>query len=99
MFDGLPGINYRVADAKKIIMISTGFRYYSDWDGKGKFPGQEAERLRDVITDAHRLGKPVRFWGAPDTRDCWRTLISLGANIISTAHLKTCRKFLNPNSR
>jgi alkaline phosphatase len=99
MFDGLPGINYRVADAKKVIMISTGFRYYSDWDGKGKFPGQEAERLRGVITDAHRMGKPVRFWDAPDTRDCWKTLISLGANVISTTHVKTCRKFLNPKGR
>lgn len=99
MFDGLPDKSYSPADAKKVVMISTDFQYYSNWDGEGKFPGEDAERLRDVIVDAHRLGKPVRFWGAPDTRDCWKVLISLGANVINTDHVRACRKFLAPGKK
>jgi alkaline phosphatase len=99
MFDGLPGKSYRPADAAKVVMISADFQYYSHWDGETKFPGQDAERLRGVITNAHRLGKPVRFWGAPDTRDCWRVLINLGANVINTDHVKACRKFLAPDRK
>ncbi|HEX5553916.1 MAG TPA: hypothetical protein VFX43_11775 [Chitinophagaceae bacterium] len=98
MFDGLPGKRYRPADRRKIVMISTDFHLYSDWDGKGKLPRKDAEKITRVITGAHHLGpgkgKPVRFWGAPDTRNCWETLLNLGADVLNTDQVKACRNFL-----
>lgn len=96
-FDGLPGIHYRPADLRKIVMISTDFSLYSHWNGTGRIPAADAARLSTVIRVAHALkpgGLPVRFWGAPDTPDCWKTLMELGANVINTDKVDACREFL-----
>ncbi len=94
MFDGLPGKEYAPADLKKVVMISTNFADYSSWNGTGVLPKAEADNLKQVIEEARREKKPVRFWGAPDTPDCWKTLISLGVNVINTDHVKACKDFL-----
>lgn len=94
-FDGLPGKHYRPADLKKIVMISTDFHLYSHWNGEGNIPKEDAKKLQQVIREAHRENKPVRFWGAPDTPDCWKTLVALGADVINTDQVKACNEFLN----
>lgn len=94
MFDGLPGIKYPPTDLKKIVEISTNFELYSHWNGKGKIPGKDAQKLKQVINAAHQEGKKIRFWGAPDTQDCWQTLINLGVDVINTDHVNACRVFL-----
>lgn len=94
MFDGLPEKKYHPADLKKIVMISTDFHLYSSWNGEGTLPPAEADRLKQVIDQAHREHKPVRFWGAPDTGNCWKTLLSLGADVINTDQVTACRVFL-----
>lgn len=102
LFDGLPGVRYAAADLKKIVMISTDFSIYSNWDGQGKLPEADARKIRTVIDAAHRLtpgkGKPVRFWGAPDTRACWGTLRGLGADVINTDEVKACKEFIQSGS-
>lgn len=94
MFDGLPGVHYRQADLDKIVMISTDFHRYSSWNGKGTIPKADAARLREVIDQAHAENKPVRFWGAPDSPDCWRALAGLGADVINTDQLEACKEVL-----
>lgn len=94
MFDGLPEKTYQADDLKKIVMISTDFHLYSSWNGKGSLSTADAQKLQQVISTARKENKPVRFWGAPDTPDCWKTLIDLGANVINTDKVKACRIFL-----
>lgn len=94
MFDGLPGKKYQPADLKKVVMISTDFHLYSPWNGKGKLPIEDADKIKKIVVSAHNEHKPVRFWGAPDTEDCWRTLLGLGADVINTDHVKACKLFL-----
>ena len=93
-FDGLPGVKYHPADLKKVVEISTDFNLYSHWNGKGEIQIKDAKILKKVIIAAHQEGKKIRFWGAPDTPDCWKTLIRLGADIINTDKVKACREFL-----
>jgi hypothetical protein len=95
MFDGLPDKQYAPEDINKIVMISDNFIRYSAWAGVGRLPAKDSIRISNVIKKAHAKGKPVRFWGAPDTELCWATLIQLRADVINTDKVKECRAFLN----
>ena len=95
MFDGLPGQQYAPADLDKIVMISDNFRKYSRWNGSGVLPAEDSISIRTVIKEAHAKGKPVRLWGAPDTEDCWATLVRLNADVINTDKVKECSAFLD----
>lgn len=83
-FDGVPNVNYAKEDLKRITMISDNFANYSKWKGVGEMPVSDRNKLQEVITQAHKLNKPMRFWGAPDTEACWKLLAELGADIINT---------------
>ena len=97
-FDGLPNISYAKADLRRVTMISDNFATYSKWNGKGEIPAADKVKLKSIIESAHRMKKPVRFWGAPDTQDCWLELYKLGADIINTDKIKACNIFFNSKS-
>ncbi len=92
-FDGLPNTNYAVKDLKKVTMISDNFKTYSNWTGSGSIPEEDKIKLQAVIAAAHQLKKPIRFWGAPDTKDCWQELHNLGADIINTDKITECKTY------
>jgi hypothetical protein len=97
-FDGLPGIAYAKEDLKRVTMISDNFKTYSKWNGKGSIPEAEQTKLKIVIDAAHRLKKPIRFWNAPDTEDCWRELVKLGADIINTDQIIESKTYFEKHS-
>jgi alkaline phosphatase len=92
-FDGLPHKHYALPDLEKVIMISDNFATYSKWDGKGLLPSADKDTLKALILAARRIGKPFRFWGAPDTPECWEQLHALGAAVINTDQVAACRKY------
>ncbi len=92
-FDGLPNISYAKKDLKRITMISDNFTSYSKWKGIGEIPEADKDKLRKVIEQAHKLHKPIRFWGAPDTEACWKQLAALGADIINTDKITESKKY------
>ncbi|WP_316765529.1 phosphatidylinositol-specific phospholipase C/glycerophosphodiester phosphodiesterase family protein [Pedobacter frigiditerrae] len=92
-FDGLPNISYAKADLKRVTMISDNFASYSKWKGIGEIPAEDKAKLKKIIEQAHKLNKAMRFWGAPDTQDCWRQLIDLGADIINTDKIVECKTY------
>ncbi len=92
-FDGLPNISYAKQDLKRISMISDNFANYSKWKGVGEILEADADKLRKVIASAHKLHKPIRFWGAPDTETCWKLLASLGADIINTDKIEESKTY------
>ena len=83
-FDGLPNISYAKKDLERVTMISDNFSTYSKWKGSGEIPEEDKVKLKNLIAQAHKLNKPIRFWGAPDTEACWKQLVELGADIINT---------------
>lgn len=92
-FDGLPDVNYASKDLKKVTMISDDFATYSNWDGLGKISDTDKRRLKVLTDNAHKIGKPFRFWGAPDTKACWKMLHEIGADIINTDKVSEATKF------
>jgi hypothetical protein len=92
-FDGLPNISYAKKDLKRVTMISDNFVTYSRWGGNGEIPAEDRAKLKMVIENAHKLNKPIRFWGAPDTKECWQQLHDLGADIINTDKISECKTY------
>jgi len=96
-FDGLPGIDYAVEDLNKITMISDNFAAYSKWKGIGEIAAVDKAKLTALINHAHKIGKPFRFWGAPDNKACWELLHKLGVDIINTDEVTEATNYFKTN--
>lgn len=96
-FDGLPGINYAPEDLKKVTMISDNFADYSKWKGVGEISEIDKTKLTELIKNAHKIGKPFRFWGSPDNAACWKLLHELGAAIINTDKVTQATNYFKTN--
>ncbi len=93
-FDGLPSLTYAKKDLKRITMISDNFSKYSKWKGVGLIPEVDKRKLLSAVQNANQLNRPFRFWGAPDTKDCWLQLNELGKVIINTDKIKESKLVL-----
>lgn len=93
-FDGLPNISYAKKDLKRVTMISDNFASYSKWKGSGDISDEDKQKLEKIVIQAKQLKKPVRFWGAPDTKDSWVTQLSIGSTIINTDKVEQVKYFL-----
>ncbi|MDN3588177.1 alkaline phosphatase [Pedobacter aquatilis] len=83
-FDGRPETNYTESQLKRVAMISQDIKKYSVWNGKGVPTPTDYAKLKKVIDDAHKAGKPFRFWATPDSQNTWIVLERLGADWINT---------------
>ena len=78
---------------ERIGMFSMNFSLLSKWKGKGQFQAGERENVQAVIDAVHAMGKPVRFWGAPDNPTAWGTLNAMGADFINTDKPEECAAY------
>lgn len=99
-FDGRPGIDYTPEQLQRVVMISTGMPALTNWNGKGVLVKDQYDRVAAVVTNAHAMNKPVRFWGAPDFVSAWMKLINLvQADIINTDHVEELAQFFKNRER
>jgi alkaline phosphatase len=98
-FDGRPGINYTAEQLKRIAFFSSAMQTFSKWKGKERMPEADQTRIVNFVDSVHRLKKPVRFWGNPDTETCWQLFIKLGVDYLNTDSPAAMAKFLNTYSR
>lgn len=61
----------------------------------GPFPADEEKKLNDLVGEAHRQGRMIRFWGAPDGAETWRIHYNAGIDLINTDRLADLATFLN----
>lgn len=94
-FDGRPGVQYNQKTLAKIALISADFHNYSNWKGNGTFPQAEKNKLLQIISAAHQLNKPVRFWSCPDLPAAWKEFIKLGFDFINTDHIEELAAFIS----
>lgn len=80
--------------ADLIPLISDNWRNHFEWRGKGKFPAVEKARLDDIVQQAHRKGRKVRFWAAPDMASAWKVLDEADVDMINTDDLSGLSRFL-----
>ncbi len=93
-FDGNLDKEYTPAQLERVAMFSEYFRNYSEWNGKGTLVYKEEQKVKDAIAKAHKLGKPIRFWGGPDTVTSWYTWVNFGIDYINTDNPAKCAEFL-----
>jgi len=86
-FDGILDKEYSAGALTKIAMLSDDGRKYTKWDGTAKIPPVDLQKLQAVVTKAHNLHKPVRFWAAPDTMGAWGQFMQLKVDYINTDHI------------
>lgn len=68
----------------KVALISLDYKGYSVWNGKGRMTSEDLKRVKEVIITAHKLNKPFRFWGAPDSKSAWKAFVDLNVDFINT---------------
>ena len=92
-FDGAWDADYTPEQLERIALISTNFRDFSQWNGKGTIIPAEKERLEQVIDRAHEQGKPVRFWNAPEGTTVYYIFYDMGIDYINTDNPEVCAAF------
>lgn len=86
-FDGDITRSYGEAALRRIPMMSADLLRLSPWRVtplEGDADTASNARLKGLIDDAHRSGKKVRFWNAPDDPIAWAWLLRLGVDYINT---------------
>ncbi len=89
----LPDLN-RPAPAHLVPWISTSWRSVFTWNGRGEFPAEQQAELRRLVTQAHAQGRLLRFWGAPDQLNFWRTLHEENVDLLNTDNLEELAAYL-----
>ena len=94
------GIDGRLSDLDSRIpshvmpLISDNWEEHFEWRGDGTMPKEERTRLREIVLKAHRSGRMVRFWAAPDNAAVWEELYRAGVDLINTDRLERLDSFL-----
>ncbi len=83
-FDGRPTVAYDTNALKRIALVSTNFKNYSNWDGTDSIPNQDDEKIVTLVDRVHAVKKPLRFWATPDTENTWAYLRKRQVDILGT---------------
>lgn len=94
-FDGKRGTPYTQEQLKRVAFFSTNFQDFSKWKGKSPLPASDSLKLKNFVDSVHQVGKPIRFWGNPDTKTCWETFIKMGVDYLNTDMPATIARFLD----
>lgn len=94
-FDGDIDILYDNNQLERIALFSDDFKKYSYWNGKGSLISADLEKINSTILKAHKSGKPIRFWNAPEGITAYYTFYNLGVDYFSTEHIEDCVSFFS----
>lgn len=94
-FDGNPDTEYTAGQLERVALFSADFSNYSQWNGKGSVIPAEKDRLEEVISASHDMGKPVRFWNAPEGVTVYYTFYDMGIDYVNTDHPEACAAFFS----
>jgi len=77
-----------------VVAIGTEWRLSFRWRGQGAMPDAERRKLAEIVAKAHKRGKLLRFWGAPDFPAAWAELHAASVDLINTDKPRGLREFL-----
>jgi hypothetical protein len=98
-YDGQVSDIESVRPASWIPWISSSWGSSFKWRGTGEMPAEEKEKLKQLVTRAHRHQRQVRFWGAPDEPAFWEQMLAQDVDWINTDNLAGLRKFLEGKAK
>jgi len=74
--------------------VSSNWTKTFRWQGAGPMPMVEVLKLRNMVERAHKHGRRLRFWGAPDKLEFWQEMMALEVDLINTDDLEGLGRFL-----
>lgn len=93
-FDGRPKQPYTPQSFARVPLISTSIFDFVRWNGKGLITAPQYAMIKNFVDSVHAVGKPVRFWGMPNSLTSYRTLIKLGVDYIGCDNLSELTNYL-----
>ena len=97
--DGILDALLRNPPSELVPWMSSQWSLSFKWRGDGPMPEIEVQKLHEIVDTAHKQGRLVRFWAAPDKISAWKTLRDAGVDLINTDDLKGAQAFLNSQSQ
>ncbi len=94
------GIDGRLSDLDSALpphqmpLISDRWTSHFQWRGRGEFPADERDKLREIVRRAHAKGRRVRFWATPESPVLWAELRQAKVDLINTDKLEQLSGFL-----
>ena len=96
-FDGNLDLDYTEAQLQRIALFSAPFYKYTLWRGHGRGSKAGWEKVMDAVEKAHSQGKPLRFWGAPESETVYHVFYSLGIDYMNSDRPDECALFYRSN--
>lgn len=93
-FDSDPKSRHMVNEWDRVALVSMSFSRISGWKGRDALKRKDRKALRNIIDSVHAAGKPIRFWGAPDTKTSWKWQMKLRADLIGTDKIDELANYL-----
>ncbi len=96
----MAGIDGRISDldstdSRELMpLISESWSSHFRWRGRGDFPDQERQKLREIAARAHVAGRRLRFWATPESSQVWSELLAAKVDLIGTDQLQILQDFL-----
>jgi Glycerophosphoryl diester phosphodiesterase family len=75
-------------------MSSCKYKNLLKWKGDGAMPDDQQQKLCSYVTEAHKYGKKVRLYAAPENDRVWAALLKCGVDLINTDKLARLKNFL-----
>jgi alkaline phosphatase len=94
-FDGRRSTPYTAEQLQRVAFFSAGLQGFTKWNGLGRMVEADYLKAKNFVDSVHKVGKPVRFWGNPDTKTCWQAFIKMGVDYLNTDSPAEMAKFLN----
>jgi hypothetical protein len=99
------GVRYACRDSNELLEDEKGdplHLWYAlswpdwfSWDGEGRIPSAERNRLRALVDAAHRLGRRLRLYHLPEAEGVWSEALDAGVDLLSTDELQRLEQFLD----
>lgn len=77
--------------------ISQPYKASFSWKGRGRMPLKQQQLLKELVKKAHKAGKKLRFWGAPNHPKLWKVLQEAGVDWIQVDDLEAYEQFYQNN--
>ena len=79
-------------------VVSDNYADFFTWNGEGKMPEDQLNKMREIIGKVHEEGKLFRWWGAPDTEAFKRFFIQEGVDLVGADELGGLYNVLDKHS-
>lgn len=91
----LPDLDRTPAPSAHLVpLVSNAWKPTFQWDGRGLLPEPEKRQLAEYVGKAHRQGRLIRFWGAPDLPAVWAAHAEAGVDLVNTDRLAELAAYL-----